>query len=194
MLSRSYVGCAARTSGCRLGKVCSASLGIRLGGRGDWFGQLVHAVRELSKVRLVSPRLGLIYKALQLLSLYGSYSLTYLPRAGEQLSSLSLTNQALDPEEFRNYEVGAKWDVAPSFSFTAALNRHRGSGSPSREIIAPLRLGKDAGRRFIRRLVLSRSRATLSRPTVSMWNRSAVSSDGWVRSAVLTPAVLHHKV
>ena len=48
---------------------------------------------------------------MQPLSLYGSYSLTYLPRAGEQLSSLSLTNQALDPEEFRNYEVGAKWDV-----------------------------------------------------------------------------------
>lgn len=72
---------------------------------------------------LVSPRLGLIYKAIQPLSLYGSYSLTYLPRAGEQLSSLSLTNQALDPEEFRNYEVGAKWDVAPSFSVTAAVYR-----------------------------------------------------------------------
>ena len=72
---------------------------------------------------LVSPRAGLIYKPVQPLSLYGSYSLTYLPRAGEQLSSLSLTNQALDPEEFRNYEVGAKWDVVPSFSFTAALYR-----------------------------------------------------------------------
>jgi catecholate siderophore receptor len=72
---------------------------------------------------LLSPRLGLIYHPMQPLSLYGSYSLTYLPRAGEQLSSLSLTNQALDPEEFRNYEVGAKWDLVPSFSFTAALYR-----------------------------------------------------------------------
>lgn len=72
---------------------------------------------------LVSPRLGLIYKPSQPLSIYGSYSLTYLPRAGEQLSSLSLTNQALDPEEFRNYEVGAKWDLDPSFSLTAALYR-----------------------------------------------------------------------
>ena len=72
---------------------------------------------------LLSPRLGLIYKPISPLSLYGSYSLTYLPRAGEQLSSLSLTNQALDPEEFRNYEVGAKWDVLRSFSFTAALYR-----------------------------------------------------------------------
>ena len=50
-------------------------------------------------------------------------ALTYLPRAGEQLSSLSLTNQALDPEEFRNYEVGAKWDVNPGLAFTAALYR-----------------------------------------------------------------------
>jgi catecholate siderophore receptor len=72
---------------------------------------------------LLSPRLGLIYKPMQPLSLYGSYSLTYLPRAGEQLSSLSLTTQALDPEEFRNYEVGVKWDLRPSFSFTAALYR-----------------------------------------------------------------------
>jgi len=72
---------------------------------------------------LLSPRLGLIYKPIVPLSLYGSYSLTYLPRAGEQLASLSLTNQALDPETFRNYEVGAKWDVAPAFSFTAALYR-----------------------------------------------------------------------
>jgi catecholate siderophore receptor len=72
---------------------------------------------------LLAPRVGLIYKPLAPLSLYGSYSLSYLPRAGEQLSSLSLTNQTLDPEEFRNYEVGAKWDVSPSFSFTMALYR-----------------------------------------------------------------------
>jgi catecholate siderophore receptor len=72
---------------------------------------------------LVSPRVGLIYKPVELLSLYSSYTLTYLPRAGEQLSSLSLTTQSLDPEEFRNYEVGAKWDVVPSLSFTAAAYR-----------------------------------------------------------------------
>jgi catecholate siderophore receptor len=66
-----------------------------------------------------SPRLGLIYKPITPVSIYGSYSLSFQPRAGEQLSSLSLTNQALDPEKFRNYEVGLKWDVAGS-SFTAA--------------------------------------------------------------------------
>jgi catecholate siderophore receptor len=55
--------------------------------------------------------------------LYASYSTTSLPRAGEQLSSLSLTNQALDPETFRNYEVGAKWDVGAAFAVTAAVYR-----------------------------------------------------------------------
>lgn len=72
---------------------------------------------------LLSPRLGLIYKPVPAMSIYGSYSLTYLPRAGEQLASLSVTNQALDPEEFRNYEVGAKWDVRPGFSTTVAVYR-----------------------------------------------------------------------
>jgi catecholate siderophore receptor len=70
---------------------------------------------------LVSPRLGLIYKPIEPVSIYGSYSLSYLPRAGEQLSSLSLTNQSLDPEEFRNYEVGAKMDVALGLQLTAAV-------------------------------------------------------------------------
>ena len=72
---------------------------------------------------LLAPRLGLIVKPVAPLSLYSSYSLTYLPRAGEQLASLSLTTRALDPEQFRNYEAGAKWDVAPALSLTAAVYR-----------------------------------------------------------------------
>ena len=59
---------------------------------------------------LLSPRAGVIYKPVLPVSIYASYSLTYVPRAGDQLSSLSLSNQALDPEHFRNYELGAKWD------------------------------------------------------------------------------------
>jgi catecholate siderophore receptor len=69
---------------------------------------------------LVSPRVGLIYKPVTPVSVYASYSLSYLPRAGEQLASLSLTNQALDPEQFTNYELGAKWDLTPGLAFTAA--------------------------------------------------------------------------
>jgi catecholate siderophore receptor len=72
---------------------------------------------------LVSPRFGVIYKPLEAVSVYANYSLTFVPRAGEQLSSLSLTNQALDPEKFTNYEVGSKWDMAGGLSLTAAIYR-----------------------------------------------------------------------
>jgi catecholate siderophore receptor len=72
---------------------------------------------------LLAPRIGLIYKPVEALSLYGSYGLSYLPRAGEQLSSLSATNRALDPEEFTNYELGAKWDISPKLGFTGAVYR-----------------------------------------------------------------------
>lgn len=71
---------------------------------------------------LVSPRGGLIYKPFgDDFSLYANYSIAYVPRAGDQLASLTLTNQALKPEEYRNYEVGAKWDIRPDLSATLAL-------------------------------------------------------------------------
>ncbi|TAK63776.1 TonB-dependent siderophore receptor [Methylobacter sp.] len=71
---------------------------------------------------LLSPRGGLIYKPFgDNFSLYANYSIAYVPRAGEQLASLSLTNAALKPEEFRNYEVGTKWDIRPDLSATLAL-------------------------------------------------------------------------
>ena len=72
---------------------------------------------------LLSPRAGVIFKPVEPVSIYTSYSLAYLPRAGEQLASLSLTNQALDPEKFSNYEIGAKWDFRPALSMTAAVYR-----------------------------------------------------------------------
>ena len=69
----------------------------------------------------VSPRGGLIYKPVEDLSLYASYSQTFVPRAGAQLASLSPTNSAFDPEEFENVEVGAKWDLRPDLALTAAV-------------------------------------------------------------------------
>jgi catecholate siderophore receptor len=70
---------------------------------------------------LVSPRVGLIYKPMEPVSLYASYTVTYLPRSGAQMSSLNASNQALDPEEFENYEIGAKWDLRPELSLSAAV-------------------------------------------------------------------------
>jgi catecholate siderophore receptor len=72
---------------------------------------------------LWSPRAGLVYKPVEPVSIYASYSVAYQPRSGEQLASLSPTNKAFDPEEFTNYELGAKWDVRPNLALTAAVYR-----------------------------------------------------------------------
>jgi catecholate siderophore receptor len=72
---------------------------------------------------LVSPRLGLIYKPLKDMSVYANYSVAYLPRSGDQLSSLSATNASLAPEKFKNYELGVKWDLRANLSATAAVFR-----------------------------------------------------------------------
>jgi len=72
---------------------------------------------------LVSPRLGLVIKPSTLVSLYGSYSVSYLPSAGDQFSSLTTVTQQVEPEKFRNYELGAKWDVRPDLALTTAVYR-----------------------------------------------------------------------
>ena len=72
---------------------------------------------------LVSPRVGLIYKPQANVSIYANLGKAFLPRSGEQLGSLSLTNQALEPEEFNSLELGAKWDISPTLAATAALYR-----------------------------------------------------------------------
>ncbi len=69
----------------------------------------------------VSPRLGLVFKPLKEVAVYASYSLAFVPRAGDQLSSLSLSNKNLDPEKFRNLELGVKWDINPGMSASAAI-------------------------------------------------------------------------
>ncbi|MEZ5352100.1 MAG: TonB-dependent siderophore receptor [Bryobacteraceae bacterium] len=71
---------------------------------------------------MVSPRLGLVVKPAGQLSLYSSYSVSYLPSSGDQFSSLSATTQTLEPQKFTNYEAGAKMDVR-RLSLTAAVYR-----------------------------------------------------------------------
>src|SRR5690606_12676493 len=67
---------------------------------------------------LTSPRAGIIYKPSENVSLYASHTVAYVPRAGEQLASLTATNQALEPEEFTNDEIGLKWDIGSRLSTT----------------------------------------------------------------------------
>jgi catecholate siderophore receptor len=70
---------------------------------------------------LLAPRAGLLIKPAENASFYGSYSVSFLPSSGDQFSSLTATTQTLEPEQFTNLEVGAKWDVRPNLSISAAL-------------------------------------------------------------------------
>jgi catecholate siderophore receptor len=69
----------------------------------------------------ISPRFGLIYKPQENISIYASYSESFLPRSGEQFANINGSKDQLDPDTFNNSEVGIKWDFSQGLSFTAAL-------------------------------------------------------------------------
>jgi len=70
---------------------------------------------------LVSPRAGIVFKPLDNLSIYGSYSISYLPSAGDQFSVLSPGLVIAAPEKFVNKEVGLKYDILPRLQFATAI-------------------------------------------------------------------------
>lgn len=77
-----------------------------------------------------SPRAGLIYKPAESVSVYASYSRSFLPRSGDQFLNLSLTTQALEAEEFSNKEIGVKWNLHDALSFNlAAFEVERENGT-----------------------------------------------------------------
>ena len=69
----------------------------------------------------VSPRLGLVLKPMENMSLYASYSESFLPRSGEQFANINGSKGQLDADTFANTELGFKWDLSPALSFTAAV-------------------------------------------------------------------------
>src|SRR5262245_17179383 len=70
---------------------------------------------------LVSPRAGVIVKPYENVSIYGSYSVSYLPSAGDQFSTLAPGTVIAEPEKFVNKEVGVKWEVTPRLLITSAV-------------------------------------------------------------------------
>lgn len=72
---------------------------------------------------LWSPRFGLNYKPVPTASLYASYSRSFLPQSGDQFLSFNATGASLKPEQFDNYEIGAKWDINPKLTLTTAIFR-----------------------------------------------------------------------
>jgi catecholate siderophore receptor len=66
-----------------------------------------------------TPRAGLVYKLEENISLYASYSQTFVPQSGEQFANLG--DAGLNPDEFTNLEAGVKWDLADDQSVTLAI-------------------------------------------------------------------------
>ena len=103
---------------------------------------------ELGRVDdLVSPRAGVVVKPVAALSLYGSYSVSYLPSSGDQFSSLTTITQQVKPEKFNNYEVGAKWDAADSLSLTTAVYRLDRTNTRSTDPNDPTRIVQTGSQR-----------------------------------------------
>ena len=99
-------------------------LQLVLGARFDSFDISVKDVvdngtRGSQKDEEVTPRLGIVYKAKENVSVYASYSETFLPQSGEQFANLG--DEGLDPDEFINLEAGVKWDFSQSLSFAASI-------------------------------------------------------------------------
>lgn len=103
----------------------SENFDVVIGARFDSFDIDVFDVKgnafRSRKDEEISPRAGLIYKPQENISLYASYSESFLPRSGEQYANISDTNAALDPDTYTNQEIGVKWDFADGLSFTAAI-------------------------------------------------------------------------
>ncbi len=99
-----------------------------LGGRHDTFDVTVDdikngtsAAREDSEF---SPRMGLIFKPRDAVSIYYSYSESFAPRSGEQYKKLTGgspgSGETLRPDYFENTELGVKVDLNSDLSLTAA--------------------------------------------------------------------------
>ncbi|NNE50334.1 MAG: TonB-dependent receptor [Altererythrobacter sp.] len=100
-------------------------LNVVVGGRFDSFDIEVFNVpandMRTRKDEEFSPRGGVIFKPQESISIYASYSESFLPRSGEQFANINGSNNALDPDKFTNLEAGIKWDFADRLSFTAAV-------------------------------------------------------------------------
>ena len=115
---------------------------------------------------LWSPRLGLIAKPSDDLSIYASYSRSYLPQSGDQFSSLTSVTTELRPERFDNYEVGAKWEILDGLLATAALYQLDRSNTRATDPADPTRIVLTGAQRS-RGLELGLERSVTSRWLVS---------------------------
>jgi catecholate siderophore receptor len=121
------------------------------GVRFDHFDLQYHDNRSGTNLRridnLISPRTGIVFKPVTALSIYGTYSVSYLPSSGDQFSSLTVITQQVKPERFSNYEAGAKWQVLRDLSLTAAVYRLDRTNTRSTDPNDPTRIVQTGSQR-----------------------------------------------
>ena len=80
-------------------------------------------------------------------SIYGSYSVSYLPSSGDQFSSLTVITEQVKPERFNNYELGLKWDALPALALTTAVYRLDRTNTRSTDPNDPTRIVQTGSQR-----------------------------------------------
>jgi catecholate siderophore receptor len=130
-----------------LTSMLQAVAGVRI----ERFAQYFHNFRTNADLQrddhLVSPRFGLIFKPIEPVSVYASSSVAYLPSSGDQFSSLTVTTQTLEPEQFRNNEIGAKWDPSDRLSLNVAAYRLDRTNSQAPDPNTPGKIVQTGARR-----------------------------------------------
>jgi catecholate siderophore receptor len=130
-----------------LSRHLQALVGLRI----DHFDLQFHNNRtseNLGRIdNLVSPRAGIVFKPITRISIYGSYSVSYLPSSGDQFSSLTTITQQVKPEKFSNYEMGIKWELARSLSLTTAVYRLDRTNTRSTDPNDPTRIVQTGSQR-----------------------------------------------
>ena len=95
---------------------------LMIGGRHDSFDITVADIKNMAsesrKDTEFSPRAGLVFKPSEEMSLYWSFSQSFLPRSGEQYKALTATSAQLDPDVFESNEIGLKYDISPRLNLT----------------------------------------------------------------------------
>ncbi|NJK70402.1 MAG: TonB-dependent siderophore receptor [Microcoleus sp. SU_5_3] len=99
------------------------NLKVLLGGRFDAFTQtsgsedFIEGTESSDSLSdsAISPRFGIVYQPIKPISLYASYSRSFVPSEGR-----SRTGSTFKPEQGTQYEIGIKTDITDSLSLTLA--------------------------------------------------------------------------
>ena len=143
---------------------------------------------------LVSPRLGLVLKPRENLSIYASYSRSYLPQSGDQFSGLDVNTEALKPERFDNYEIGAKWQPVDGLLATAALYQLDRTNTRSTDPLNPTLIVLTGAQRS-RGLELGLERSITARWQISAgyaWQKAEITETTSVPEGREVPLVPRH--